>query len=240
MQDQVKADRDRLIVECDELRARVDYLESAIKLGGAAYRAARLGLGAPPVELDDYLGLKERAEKAEADAACMSVERDRARGERDMARDAVEALKERAENAECDLYELRERVHADARSASRPVNELIKDVEAMRERAERAEAEAVQARHDLTKERASHSSTQAQLERYDAAVDDEFNEVFDELDRIRAERDTWIDEAKRRREDAAELRAKVTRQRRELRRLNRDVALLRDSKPTSKTEEKPA
>ena len=76
MQDQVKADRDRLIVECDELRARVDYLESAIKLGGAAYRAARVGLEeraeraeqALADEWDAHKKTRERAEIAEAAA----------------------------------------------------------------------------------------------------------------------------------------------------------------------------
>lgn len=92
MQDQVKADRDRLIVECDELRARVDYLESAIKLGGAAYRAARLGLGAPAVELDDYLALKERAERAEQALADEW--------------DAHKKTRERAEKAERELRRL--------------------------------------------------------------------------------------------------------------------------------------
>ena len=59
-------ERDKAEAERDKLRERVDYLENAIKLGGAAYRAARVGLGAPAVELDDYLGLRERAEQAEA------------------------------------------------------------------------------------------------------------------------------------------------------------------------------
>lgn len=65
MRSTIREERDLLADECHKLRARVDYLESAIKLGGAAYRAARVGLGAPAVEVDDYLALKERAERAE-------------------------------------------------------------------------------------------------------------------------------------------------------------------------------
>lgn len=165
MQDQVKADRDRLIVECDELRARVDYLESAIKLGGAAYRAARLGLGAPAVEMDDFLALKERAEKAEK--------------ERDALRETVEECFDR-----------------------------------------------IRTERDVWSDEAGRQEMRAAK-----AAD---------VDQLRAERDVWIDEARRRREEAADSRAKVARQRRELRRLNRDIALLRGAKtekPIAKAEE---
>jgi hypothetical protein len=285
MQDQAKASRDRLIVECHELRARVDYLESVIKLGGAAYRAARIGLGAPAVELDDYIGMKERAEKAER--------------ERD---------------------ELRDRVHNDARNASRSANDLIKDAEAMRKRAEQAEAHVVELQSiaaaeqegvlelrkrfgardeesfgefverlasraedaerlsealraelrrvvgELDRVRAEPHLIEAGQTKYDAAVwRARCRDAEAELERIRAERDAWSEEAGRREMRAAKsvevsrainevallitqaeaenLRAKVTRQRRELRRLNRDGALLRGSKaekPAAKTEEKPA
>lgn len=172
------------------LDERVAYLEDAIKLGGAAYRAARISLGAPAVELDDYLALKERAEKAERCSLALD--------------DTVARQGERV-------------AHEGTRSmldCERHGHDLTK---AWRDRLRNEPhlIEAGQTKYDADVWRARCLDAEAKMGA--------------ELDRVRA--------------DAGELRAKVTRQRRELRRLNRDVALLRGGraeKPAAKAEEKPA
>ncbi len=62
---------------CMDLDERVDSLEGAIKAGGAAYRAARISLGAPAVELDAesrWAHLEELARGARARGTGVDLE----------------------------------------------------------------------------------------------------------------------------------------------------------------------
>lgn len=144
------------------------------------------------------------------------------------------ALKERAERAEQALAD-----ESDAHKKTK-------------ERAEKAEAEAAQARNDLAKERVAHEGTRYMLdcERHEHGLT---KATCDRLRNGPVRVPSWEAEAERLNEQLQaalqELdrlrgdRAKVTRQRRELRRLNRDVALLRGGKaekPAARAEGKPA
>lgn len=153
---ELRADRGLLIVENSKLRERVDYLEDAIKNGGAAYRVARLELDAPALD-DDYLVLKA-AKYANVSAAALS--------DVDTGLSPAEALDLVVEQGAVLRHEYK----------NLAVSELCR----LRERIDTLE-------------------TRIALK-----------------DGVERERD--------------DLRAKVARQRRELRRLNRDVALLRAGK----------
>lgn len=116
---ELRDDRGLLIANNHKLRERVDYLESAITTGGAAYRAARAGLGAPDVERDDYFALKERAERAEQ---ALTDEQD-----------AHTQTRERAEKAEAEL----DRIRAERWPHTLPARGLLA---VMRRRDEKTEA----------------------------------------------------------------------------------------------------